>query len=106
MNVTNEKATNIFDCDLAMIMQKLDLLQEKSPSLPPVEYEQVAESKNRVSIKIRKQATCLSDMDDSSFKFYPGEFGRGSIRCEKYFNMICDNSPVLQGTRLELEFSY
>ena len=75
-------------------MQKLDLLLEKSPSLPPAEYK-VAESENGVSIKIIKQATCLSDIDNSCFKVYPGEFGGGIIRCEKCFNMICNNSPVL-----------
>ena len=63
MNITNEKATNSFSGDLAVIMQKLDLLQDKSPSLP-VKHEQVGESETAASIKIIKQATCLSDIDD------------------------------------------
>ena len=47
------------------------------------------------SIKIIKQACCLSDIDGSCFKFYPREFDGGIIHCEKCFDMICDNSPVL-----------
>lgn len=98
LNVTNEKATNSVSGDLAVIMQKLDLLLEKSPpssSSLLVEHEKVEGSETGASIKIIKQATCLSDIDGSCFKFYPGEFDGGIIRCEKCFNMICDNSPIL-----------
>ena len=60
-----------------------------------MEHEQVGQSVTGASIKIIKQASCLSDIDSSFFKFYPGEFYGGIIRCEKCFNMICDNSSVL-----------
>eukprot|EP00112_Aurelia_sp_Birch-Aquarium-sp1_P004297 Seg1485.5 transcript_id=Seg1485.5/GoldUCD/mRNA.D3Y31 product="hypothetical protein" protein_id=Seg1485.5/GoldUCD/D3Y31 len=45
------------------------------------------------AVKALKEASCLSDIDGTGFRFYPNEFDGGIVRCEVCFEMICEKHP-------------
>ena len=94
LNFTREKVDVDSNENFTEINRKLDILLQK---LEITSNEiKVEENKDMTTaVTILKEATCLADIDGFGFKFYPGEFDGGRVRCEICFEMICEKHPAL-----------
>ena len=94
LNFTREKVDVDSNENFTEVNRKLDILLQKLEITS--NENNVEENKDTTTaVTILKEATCLADIDGSGFKFYPGEFDGGLVRCEICFEMICEKHPAL-----------
>ena len=83
------------DESISEINDKLDLLLEKM-KISQEENKLEPLTETAAAVKALKEASCLSDIDGTGFRFYPSEFDGGIFRCEICFEMICEKHPNMR----------